>query len=305
MLDLDRLAQVARRLDPAARLMRAWPLTGGVSADVTGLRITHADGGTHTVIVRQHGEADRRRNPRIAADEFRLLGTLRENGLPVPEPLLLDESGDIFPTPYLVLAYVAGRPAFAPADLPDALERFATTLSQIHRLDLDVLAGLPLPDFDTTTATRIGMRPARLDESIGEGRIRAALEAIWPPPSNNVRCLLHGDFWPGNVIWREGQLAAILDWEDAAIGDPLADLGNSRLEMLWLFEQDAMRDFTRRYQAQMPHLDDTALPAWDLVAALRPAFKLVEWKEDPEEVRRMREDHTRFVDQALAALPRP
>jgi aminoglycoside phosphotransferase (APT) family kinase protein len=39
--------------------------------------------------------------------------------------------------------------------------------------------------------------------------------------------LLHGDFWPGNALWRDGALVAILDWEDAAIGDPLADVANA------------------------------------------------------------------------------
>ena len=89
--DAVRFAQVVRRLDPEAALRRAWPLTGGVSAEVTALELLHADGRTQTVIVRQHGAADRRANPRIAAAEFRLLAGLHAAGLPVPEPLLLDE----------------------------------------------------------------------------------------------------------------------------------------------------------------------------------------------------------------------
>jgi aminoglycoside phosphotransferase (APT) family kinase protein len=35
--------------------------------------------------------------------------------------------------------------------------------------------------------------------------------------------LLHGDYWPDNTLWRDGRLVCVIDWEDAALGDPLAD----------------------------------------------------------------------------------
>jgi aminoglycoside phosphotransferase (APT) family kinase protein len=36
----------------------------------------------------------------------------------------------------------------------------------------------------------------------------------------------------------------VLDWEDAAIGDPLADVANVRLELLWARGIEAMEPFT-------------------------------------------------------------
>jgi hypothetical protein len=65
--------RVVRRIEPQSRLLRAWGLKGGVSARVTALEIERPDGHTQKMIVRQHGEVDRKHNPRIAADEFRLL----------------------------------------------------------------------------------------------------------------------------------------------------------------------------------------------------------------------------------------
>jgi aminoglycoside phosphotransferase (APT) family kinase protein len=38
--------------------------------------------------------------------------------------------------------------------------------------------------------------------------------------------VLHGDYWPGNVLWRDGRLVGVIGWEEAAFGDPLADLAN-------------------------------------------------------------------------------
>jgi aminoglycoside phosphotransferase (APT) family kinase protein len=88
-----------------------------------------------------------------------------------------------------------------------------------------------------------------------------------PEPQNKI-ALLHGDFWPGNSLWQDGQLTAVIDWEDALLGDPLIDLAQSRSEIAWIFGPEAMENFTHHYQQQMP-LDYTALPYWDLCAALR------------------------------------
>lgn len=115
--------------------------------------------------------------------------------------------------------------------------------------------------------------------------------------------LLHGDFWPGNTLWRDGGLAAVIDWEDAGYGDPLADLANGRLEIAMLLGVAAMREFTRHYRALMGSLDYAALPVWDLCAALRPAGKMASWGLDPAALGSMRRRHREFTRQALAALP--
>ena len=55
-------------------------------------------------------------------------------------------------------------------------------------------------------------------------RIRDMLASAWPFPRPNPPALLHGDYWPGNILWKDGRLAAVIDWEDACLGDPLVDL---------------------------------------------------------------------------------
>jgi aminoglycoside phosphotransferase (APT) family kinase protein len=117
----------------------------------------------------------------------------------------------------------------------------------------------------------------------------------------NASVLLHGDFWPGNLLWRDGALAAVIDWEDAQVGDPLADLGNSRLEFLWALGHEAMTGLTNRYLA-LTAIDTGALPYWDLVAALRPCGKLADWGLEPATEQRMRQRHAWFVDQAFKGL---
>ena len=114
--------------------------------------------------------------------------------------------------------------------------------------------------------------------------------------------LLHGDLWPGNVLWRDGRIAAIVDWEDAAIGDPLRDLAVSRLELLWAYGHEEMDDFTERYRNACPTLDYAALPERDLEAAERLAPQLSSWGLDPEAETRMRERSETFAADARQRL---
>ena len=287
-------------MEPQSRLLRAWPLAGGVSAQMTAMEIERADGSISKRVVRCHGEVDRTRNPNISAHEFRLLKILRSAGIAVPTPIYLDQSESTSPAPCIIVEYIEGSTDFAPADLDDTLVQMARQLVWIHRVsgaNAD-LAFLP-------RQTRgFGKRPTVLDDSLSEGRIRDTLELVRPlkhVDSANAPVLLHGDFWPGNVLWRDGQLMAVIDWEDAMVGDPLADVANSRLEILWAFGRDAMHRFTDLMRS-MAAIDFTHLAYWDLCAALRPAGKLGSWGLDVDVEQAMRAAHAWFVDEALERL---
>lgn len=269
-MDEGRLAALARRIDPQAKLLRAWELKGGVSAQVTAFAIEHADGRVETLVVRRHGARDRSRNPKIAADELRLLTVVVAAGVPAPAPRYLDAAGEIFGVPSLVLDHVDGE--LSPADLDDTVlvRELAQVLVAIHRI--------PAADMN--------FLPQRV----------SAL------PERNRPVLLHGDFWPGNTLWRDGRLAAVIDWEDAAIGDPLADVANARLELLWARGPDAMEGFTRRYEATAGGVDMTDLPHWDLWAGSRLFDHLAEWGLEREKEDAMRADYEAFVAQAREKL---
>ena len=294
-LEYDAFAELVRRMDPQSTLLRTWQLAGGVSAQVTGLEIAREDGTTRKLVARQHGAADRQRNPQIAADEFRLLQVLRDESVGAPAPCFLEDSGAIFDTPCVVMEYIEGEPVFSPDNLDDYLRQFAAQLARIHRIPEDTVSFLPRhsPGF--------GPRPAVPDDSLSEGLIRDVLEHLWPVPQLNEFVLLHGDFWPGNVLWKEGQLVGVVDWEDAATGEPLADVANSRLEILWAFGTEAMERFTTFYTSHAS-IRFFYLPFWDLCAALGPASKIGNWGLNADTERTMRDKHQWFVAQALERL---
>jgi aminoglycoside phosphotransferase (APT) family kinase protein len=293
--------RVVHRLEPGSTLLRVWPLQGGVSAQVTALEFASAGGQTRKVVVRRHGPVDLANNPEIAADEFKLLQGLHALGIAVPRPLLLDRSGEIFPVPYLVVAFVEGTTELAPAQVEDAARQIAAQLGKIHAVDWASLGLAFLPQQAQRFAAMLDKRPARRDDACDEGRIRSVLHGAWPLRPRNAPALLHGDLWPGNLLWQAGSMAAIVDWEDAALGDPLADVANARLELLWAFGVDAMRRFTHEYQA-LAAIDLAQLPYWELCAALRLATNMAEWAADAHAAQTMRERHCWFVEQAFEQL---
>lgn len=306
VIDQQTLRAVARRIDPASRLLRFWQPTGGISAQVAAFALAGADGQNRQMFLRRHGEADLQLNPQIAADEFRLLQFLTQAGLPVPQPYYLDTSCELFSTPYLVIEYIEGQPEYGPEDITAFSDQLAATLASIHRVDGSAFDLAFLPEPQARYAGYLHERPAALDESLNEGRIRATLEAAGPLPPLNTPVLLHHDFWPGNLLWRAGQLVAVIDWEDAAYGDPLADLANTRLEVLWAFGVETMQHFTQAYQARMPALDFSSLPYWDLCVALRQITKMPALYDGWADLGRpditavtMRAAHQWFVAQAL------
>ncbi len=67
--------------------------------------------------------------------EFDILATVWAAGLPVPEPLLLDESGTVSEQPYMVLDYVDGSPRVSAGDGLEVASRLADILVSIHELD--------------------------------------------------------------------------------------------------------------------------------------------------------------------------
>ncbi len=268
-------------------------MAGGMSATVVRVEVDNAS--PSVFVIRSHGAVDRARNPNIARDEFRLLERLTDAGLPVPRPLYLDSARDEDDVAAFALAWIDGAPRFD--DLGhDEWREFAEVLGAIHRAPIDI-DGLLLPP----PRAPIDHPPRVPDESIWESRSRRALASETRAEINRP-CVLHGDYWLGNVLWSSRGIEAVIDWEDFAFGDPLADLGSARLELRWACGPDATQAFTEAYFHIHP-IDRTDLAFWDIAATLHFSHKLDSIADDASDLARLRHETRAFLHEAYGRLP--
>jgi aminoglycoside phosphotransferase (APT) family kinase protein len=146
--------------------------------------------------------------------------------------------GELLPSDNLGSGYVMIRveaevnPAAVLANPPPSLvSDLARELALIHALPAGEL-GVPLMD----TATALADLKARFHGYGGDRPVQALaikwLEDHLPEPVTPV--LVHGDFRMGNIMVGEDELAAVLDWELAHLGDAHEDLAYGCLTV-WRF----------------------------------------------------------------------
>jgi aminoglycoside phosphotransferase (APT) family kinase protein len=158
------------------------------------------------------------------AGEVQVIGAARAAGVMAPEVLVSLEPGDGIGSGYVMRA-ISGSPdpnAFlAEADPAVAIHDIARELVAVHRTDC---SGIPVPVMDTAAA--LGELRSRFLTYGGDRPILALalkwLEANLPPPVTPR--LVHGDFRLGNLMFEQGRLTGVLDWELAHLGDWHEDL---------------------------------------------------------------------------------
>ena len=287
-MSIAHYVKIVAELFPDAQLEASERLTGGVSADVHRLDLKLEGGGGTSVLLRAHG-ASHSGHP--AELEHRLLQALHRSGLPVPEPLMLDVSGTLLPDPFLVMEFIEGTSVIPTGQEPDYIDLMAETLLKIHE---SPTSGLPLlPARDNPLPELLGYLPEGAEWGSLRAHLRSRVSADYLEP----RKLLHGDFWPENLLWRNGAVAAILDWEDAAFGDPLSDLATARVELRYRFGITAMERFTEAY-ASHRGVDRERLALWQVYVAAAAQKFMGEWGLAPELETHMRKEALASIREA-------
>jgi aminoglycoside phosphotransferase (APT) family kinase protein len=179
--------------------------------------------------------------------EYRLLAALHPLGFPVPEPFALCSDPEVIGAIFYVMELAKGRP-YADGALPDfdpptrrlMYEQLVDTLADLHVIDPEAAElgdfGRPGNYFERQVArwTR-QYRDSETDYLPEMERLIAYLPETLPEQSRVS--IVHGDYRIDNVVFDgNGTLTAVLDWELATLGDPLADF--SYLAMQWVMPAD-------------------------------------------------------------------
>ena len=179
--------------------------------------------------------------------EHRLLSALHPLDFPVPRPLALCSDPDVIGAIFYVMELAGGRPyangalpEFDPATRRRMYEQLIDTLADLHNINPEAAElgdfGKPGNYFGRQVMrwTR-QYRDSQTDYLPEMERLIAFLPETLPEQARTS--IVHGDYRIDNVVFDgDGTLTAVLDWELATLGDPLADF--SYLAMQWMMPAD-------------------------------------------------------------------
>jgi len=224
--DVETLARALEAAWPRARGVSLRPIpeshsgfTYWAAADVAGSRVEG--------VLRLPPPGARPVGPADVARQTRIMQALAPTAVPVPEILACSAEPVLDGRPFVVMAKVEG-------DRLDSALRTMTPAGLMRASfdTIDVIAEVP------PAATGIGdeavTEPAAEVERWAALRSRAPAELVGrapeleakllasTPPQGRAR-LVHGDYHPGNVIFRDGTVVAVIDWEIAHLGVTASD----------------------------------------------------------------------------------
>ena len=220
--------------------------------------------------------------------EHRVLSALHPAGMAVPRPYALCTDESVIGATFYIMELVEGR-TFWDGALPELpTEERAPVYSSM----IDALASLHAVEPGSVGLHDFGPRDNYLERQISRWtrQYRAsqtdALTSVehlmaWLPgsaPHQTRSCIIHGDFRLDNLIYTANgsRVTAILDWELATLGDPLADF--AYLMLNWVLPHAPGKS-----SLQGLDLDSLAIPSRDEVTkrycevTQRPEVPNLDW----------------------------
>ena len=256
------LRWAAAAVGPEAAVVSCRALAGGTSSAVHELEVIDAEGRHHRLVLRRFVRRDwLAQEPDVATHEAAALTAVAPAPVPTPTLVASDPDGSMVGVPAILMTMLDGEVDWDPPELDDFLRRLAQALELIHRIP--VPADGSLPPY-RPYAVQLRRPPAWATDP--DVWLRAVALAKRPVPSAE-RVLIHRDYHPGNVLWRDRRVTGVVDWVNAGVGSPWADVGHCRMNLAGRFGQPAADRFESLYRAVSAR-DDEYSPYWDAVASL-------------------------------------
>jgi len=245
-MDLDQIAAgigafLARQLDAAVDVRNVRPLTAGHSNETLALDLRRSVDGAgewEALVLRTEPEGVGLLEPYDVPRQYHVMTALARSAVPVPRTRWLCEDRTYIGRPFFLMDFVDGE--VAEARIPDWLtngtpavrravsESLIDMVATLHGLDwhalgLDWLHGSGDYLADETERWAAMVRDAGCGPQADLLDVAGWLNAH--RPASQREALIHGDCKWGNYALLDGRVVCVNDWEMAAIGDPLADMG--------------------------------------------------------------------------------
>lgn len=181
--------------------------------------------------------------------EWRFLTALVDSAVPVARPLAFAEAGEVLDVPCYAMSHVEGlvlhnaatAEALSERARHDVASSLVDTMAVLHSVDVGAVGLGDIAKRGDYIGRQLRRWKRQWEQSccsdlaiVGEAHDR--LESFIPAQESPT--VVHGDFRLGNMICDlTGTIRAVLDWELATLGDPLADLG--WLLSSWLQPEEA------------------------------------------------------------------
>jgi homoserine kinase type II len=168
-----------------------------------------------------------------AADEARLLAHLAARGVATPKPLPLHADPSAFVAahagkPVAVFPWIEGDMLCQGRVTPDAAAQVGAALARVHLAAAGIADPPPTRFGPAQLAARIhSLRAMTLAPDLA-ATVEHLAERLAPltarTPTLAGAGLVHGDLFRDNVLWRDGRIVALLDFESASLESYAFDL---------------------------------------------------------------------------------
>ena len=279
-LSQEVVQDLLKEIAPGSNLLTFSLLPGSFSNSTHIVEARLVNGSDLKFVVRRYavfGDYDRGEKARR---EFKTFEYLHQYGIPAPEPLYLDDTGTLLGTPGIVTRFVPGRLMLSvPADPLDWARELAVTLAKIHSIPCGAKVQSFLLDAnaEATWFLKSDTAPGYMQTYPGGTEVWQFLHEAFPGIRTMPSGLVHIDYWSGNILWHENRISAVLDWEEAAYGDPVIDVAYARMNMILMGLTQSADDFLQIYESEMGCKVEN-IGFWELAAAVRPMIDPEEWK---------------------------
>ena len=265
-------------------------LEGGVSSEVF-LITVESKKGEEKIVLRTEGGPPAENSIKT---EYLLLEKLHQTKVPCAKPIHLDHSKEILDKDFMLMTYLEGTIEIPKIKNFGFLNKMVGILKNIHNVDTKILPTLPCR-FDPTYD---------LFEFLPNARINKELKAIlkgYDTSYSGKPVLLHGDFWPGNILWIKDEISGVLDWEYAAIGDPVSDLAAASLELKYDYGKRGVDRFLDLYSKNFS-IDQSRLSLWLIYVSASTLFFIDEWNLEKARKNLMKREAMLTIEEEIKFL---